>query len=170
VTLVDTAGIRETDGLVEREGIRRAEARAASADLVLWLEDASQPVTAPALPGAVRVATKIDLIDSGAERSSDVAVSSTSGAGVNELIALIASRILAELRAVESPLITRSRHRSAVQAAAASLAHARLLESGPLEVRAEDLRIASDALARITGRIDVEDLLDVIFRDFCVGK
>jgi tRNA modification GTPase len=170
VTLVDTAGIRETDGLVEREGIRRAEARAASADLVLWLEDASQPVTAPARPGAVRVATKIDLIDSGAERSSDVAVSSTSGAGVNELIALIAGRILAELPATESPLITRSRHRSAVQSAAASLAHARLRESGPLEVRAEDLRIASDALARITGRIDVEDLLDVIFRDFCIGK
>jgi tRNA modification GTPase len=155
---------------VEREGIRRAEARAATADVVLWLEDASQPVHAPAPPGSVRVATKIDLIDSDAERSRGVAVSSLSGAGVDELIALISRRILAELPGAESPLITRSRHRSAVQSAAGSLTQARLRQSEALEVRAEDLRAASDALARITGRIDVEDLLDVIFRDFCIGK
>jgi tRNA modification GTPase len=168
VTLVDTAGIRETEGVVEREGIRRAEARAASADLVLWLEDAAGPSGPPSPPGAVRVATKIDLIDSGVERSCDAKVSSATGAGVNELIAMVTDRILAALPEAESPLITRSRHRSAVQAAAASLAVAR--QSGPLEVRAEDLRIATDALGRITGRIDVEDMLDVIFRDFCIGK
>jgi tRNA modification GTPase len=170
VTLVDTAGIRETEGLVEREGIRRAEARAAAADLVLWLEDASWPAASPAPAGSVRVATKIDLIDSGVERSLEAAVSSTTGAGINALIALITSRILADLPEAESPLITRSRHRSAVQSAASSLAAARQGQSAPIEVRAEDLRIASDALARITGRIDVEDMLDVIFRDFCIGK
>jgi tRNA modification GTPase len=170
VTLVDTAGIRETDGAIEREGIRRAEARAESADIVLWLEDASASGGPPAPANAIRVATKIDLIDSAAQRSPETAVSSRTGAGINDLIALITTRIVAGLPPAESPLITRSRHRSAVQAAASSLAKARSSEGSALELRAEDLRLASDALARVTGRIDVEDLLDVIFRDFCIGK
>jgi tRNA modification GTPase len=170
VTLVDTAGIRETDGAIEREGIRRAEARAAAADVVLWLEDASDSSGPPAPANAIRVATKIDLIDSAAQRSPGAAVSSRTGAGINDLIALITTRIVAELPPAESPLITRSRHRSAVQSAAGSLAKARSSDGSALELRAEDLRLASDALARVTGRIDVEDLLDVIFRDFCIGK
>jgi tRNA modification GTPase len=171
VTLVDTAGMRETEGLVEREGIRRAQVRAEAADLVLWLVDATSAADTGESPArAMRVLTKVDLVDSVGERSHDAAVSSVTGAGVNELIALVTSRILSTLPEAESPLITRARHRSAVQAAVTLLTKARSSETGALEIRAEDLRQASDSLARITGRIDVEDLLDVIFRDFCIGK
>jgi tRNA modification GTPase len=170
VTLVDTAGIRETDGAVEREGIRRAERRAAEADLVLWLTDAGSSPSVEPPPRALHIATKIDLIDSLGERSFDAAVSSVSGVGINDLILLMTDRIRSSLPETESPLITRARHRSAVLAAASLLAKAGSAEATALEIRAEDLRLASDALARITGRIDVEDLLDVIFRDFCIGK
>ncbi|HVY20032.1 MAG TPA: tRNA uridine-5-carboxymethylaminomethyl(34) synthesis GTPase MnmE [Bauldia sp.] len=176
VTMVDTAGLRAAEGAVEREGIRRAEARAAGADLVLWLVDVTAPAPGLTPPhGAVRVATKIDLIDSDAERSRRTAgfhacVSSASGDGLPELVAMMTDKVLAGLPAAESPLITRSRHRVAVRDAVAALASARAAGTSPLEIRAEDLRRASDFLARITGRIDVEDLLDVIFRDFCIGK
>lgn len=173
VTLVDTAGIRQTGGLVEREGIRRAEARAAVADLVLWLTDVTADADVPAPDGALRVVTKRDLIDSDRQRSLpsfDAVVSSVSGDGIQDLIGLITDRVAATLPPTESPLITRSRHRSSIAHASEALASARAAHETALEIRAEDLRIASDSLARITGRIDVEDLLDVIFRDFCIGK
>lgn len=174
VTLVDTAGLREAEGAVEREGIRRAEARAADADLVLWLADVTSPVGEP-LPGALVVGTKIDLIDSEGERSSlaaryDCLVSSKTGAGVDALLADLTSRIATELAPAESPLVTRARHRTALLQCVDALRTALAGDGRPLEFRAEDLRSAGDALGRITGRIDVEDLLDVIFRDFCIGK
>lgn len=176
VTLVDTAGLRKAEGAVEREGVRRAEARAAGADLVLWVTDIAGGAAATAPPPrAIKIATKIDLIESEVERSFrttdfDACVSSATGEGLNDLIGLLTAKILAELPAAESPLITRARHRSAVRNAFDALASARSAGTSPLEIRAEDLRRASDSLARITGRIDVEDLLDVIFRDFCIGK
>jgi tRNA modification GTPase len=176
VTLVDTAGLREAEGAVEREGIRRAGLRAADAAVVLWLVDASAgPAERPAPPDAVKVATKIDLIESDAERSRVVAgfdarVSSTTGEGLGDLIGLLTTKVATELPPAESPLITRARHRSAIRDSLEALASARAAATAPLEIRAEDLRRASDSLARITGRIDVEDLLDVIFRDFCIGK
>lgn len=174
VTLVDTAGLREAEGAVEREGIRRAEARAGNADLILWLADVTNPVGDP-LPGAITVGTKIDLIDSAAERLRlaaryDHLVSSTTGTGIDALLAALTRRIASELAPAESPLVTRARHRTALLQCVEAL-RAGLADDGrPLELRAEDLRSAGDALARITGRIDVEDLLDVIFRDFCIGK
>ena len=176
VTLVDTAGLRAAEGAAEREGIRRAEERAGKADLVLWLTDVTLPDPGPSpLPGALRVATKIDLIDSDAGRSirtaqSDAAVSAKTGEGINQLLQLIASEMAADLPPPESTLITRSRHRSAVRDCLVAIQSARSDQQKPIELRAEDLRLASDSLARITGRIDVEDLLDVIFRDFCIGK
>lgn len=174
VTLVDTAGLREAEGLVEREGIRRAEARAADADLILWLADVTNPIGDP-LPGAITVGTKIDLVDSDAERSRLAArykhlVSSTTGAGIDALLADLTRRIATELALAESPLVTRARHRTALLQCIEALRAALAGDGRPLELRAEDLRSAGDALARITGRIDVEDLLDVIFRDFCIGK
>jgi tRNA modification GTPase len=175
VTLVDTAGLREAEGMVEREGIRRAEARARDADLVLWLFDASKPPTPSPVPDAIRIATKIDLIDSDAERSrvrtaADIALSALQCAGLDTLLDLLAKHLAKALPAVESPLITRARHRAAVSACAEAVRAAVREAEMPLEVRAEYLRQAADSLARITGRIDVEDLLDVIFRDFCIGK
>jgi tRNA modification GTPase len=178
-TLVDTAGLREAEGLVEREGIRRAEARAAAADIVLWLSD----VTAknggrPAPPGAIRVGTKIDLIDggidSGADRSRlppfDFLVSAETGQGIDALLAALAGRLAVTVGLDEPPLVTRARHRAALVACRDALLAALSDDGRPLELRAEDLRAAGNALARITGRIDVEDMLDVIFRDFCIGK
>jgi tRNA modification GTPase len=176
VTLVDTAGLRETDGLVEREGIRRAEARAGRADVVVWLVDmtVSGPVPPP-FPGMLLVATKLDKIDSEAERKLlsngfDAAVSAVTGDGVNELLGLLSKRISAEIPPTESPLITRSRHRSALEDCLQAMRAALAGTAEPIELRAEELRRAGEALARITGRIDVEDMLEVIFREFCVGK
>jgi tRNA modification GTPase len=178
-TLVDTAGLREAEGLVEREGIRRAEARAADADIVLWLTDVTGKNGAPpALPGAIRVGTKIDLIDRGidsdADRSwfpgFDFLVSAETGQGIDALLAALAARLAVNVGLDEPPLVTRARHRAALLACRGALLAALSDDGRPLELRAEDLRVAGDALARITGRIDVEDMLDVIFRDFCIGK
>jgi tRNA modification GTPase len=177
VTLVDTAGLREAEGAVEREGIRRAAARADAADLVLWLGDATAPAVAPPpLPGPVlRVCTKADLLVAPEDRARaaaahDFLISSASGEGVPALLAAVTARAMAALSPGESALMTRARHRAAVTAAAEALVAALVEDGRALELRAEDLRRASDALARVTGRIDVEDLLDVIFRDFCIGK
>ena len=175
-TLVDTAGFRETEGLVEREGLRRAGERAARADLVLWLCDLGGRQQPPPLePPVIRVGTKLDLIDSAAERSRlaaayDVTTSARTGEGVSQLLTLVSATIAETMAPAESPLITRARHRTALNAAVAAMRAGLADDRRALELRAEDLRRAGDAIARITGRIDVEDLLDVIFRDFCIGK
>jgi tRNA modification GTPase len=173
-TLVDTAGLREAQGLVEREGIRRAEARAAGADVVLWLSDVTAGLGSPAPPGAISVGTKIDLIDSETERSRlagfDFLVSAETGQGIDGLLAALAARLAVDATPEEPPLVTRARHRAALVVCRDALVTALSDAGRPLELRAEDLRAAGDALARITGRIDVEDMLDVIFRDFCIGK
>ncbi len=176
-TLVDTAGLREAEGAVEREGVKRAGARAGGADVVLWLSDltgaAAEPP--PLARSAIRVGTKVDRIDSAAERSRlgaafDVLTSAATGEGVNDLLTMIGAKLRAEFSPGESPLITRARHRAALGGAAEAINAALADDARPLELRAEDLRRAGDAIGRITGRIDVEDLLDVIFRDFCIGK
>lgn len=176
-TLVDTAGMREATGAVEKEGIRRASERAAGADLVLALSDISDKTAAGAAPTAgpvLRVGTKLDLIDSDCERlrrqkSFDVVVSSKTGEGLGELCNRIAAHLSAVLAPGESPLITRARHRQALESCLAAVEAARVEDSAD-EIRAEQLRQATDELGRITGRVDVEDLLDVIFKEFCIGK
>jgi tRNA modification GTPase len=177
VTLVDTAGLRETEGLAEQEGIRRARARAAEADLVLWLTDMTGPGAAG--PGAIdvpvlRVGTKADLIVS--ERALarhaeafDVVISAVAGLGVDGLIQRLGQFAAKEFRPRESDLIVRARHRAALVACAAALAAAQANFAEP-EIRAEELRRAGDALGRLAGRIDVEDVLDAVFREFCIGK
>ena len=94
-------------------------------------------------------------------------ISALTGAGLDPLLAALATRI-AETYRIEAPVLTRARHRQALEAAAASLARARAADLP--ELRAEDLRLALRSLGQITGTVDVEDLLDVIFRDFCIGK
>jgi tRNA modification GTPase len=178
-TLVDTAGMREAVGAVEQEGIRRARERAGRADLVLALSDMAGEGFAEAVPTdggvpALRVGTKLDLIDSEDERCRrmrgfDVAVSSRTGEGLDGLCDRIAAFLAAELAPGESPLITRARHRSALENCRAAI-EAALGRYIADEIRAEELRRATDVLGRITGRVDVEDLLDVIFREFCIGK
>jgi tRNA modification GTPase len=172
VTLVDTAGLRETESLVEREGIARARRRADAADLILALSDKdSLAETIPSPASIVHVRTKADLVDSDSKRDStaDIAISVRSGAGLDDLVRLIGHR-LDLARPMPSQLITRARQREGVSR---SLEHLRELArdgGAAVEVKAELLRSAADALGRVTGKVDVEDLLDVIFSEFCIGK
>ena len=166
VTLADTAGLREAAGAVEREGVRRALERAERADLRLVVAAPDAGDFALARPGDIRLLNKIDL---GAEVPAGViGVSAATGAGLDLLEAALAEKVGLAYGASEHPLITRARHREGLRECAAALARAG--EGSEADLVAEDLRLAARALGRITGRIDVEELLDVIFRDFCIGK
>ncbi len=172
VTLLDTAGIRETDDPVEREGVARAKARAAAADLVLWVTDASQDADAASKGSAEQwlVRNKIDLAP--AEEPSaakEFRVSAATGAGMDALLAALTTFARDSMGALEPALVTRERQRRLLEEAAASLGRA-IAEAEREDVFAEELRMAARALGRLTGRVDVEDILDVIFRDFCIGK
>ena len=175
-TLADTAGLREAEGIVEAEGIRRAVARGQAADLVLWMEDMSKSSTSDQEAGAIgadalwRIGGKADLIDSASKRSRDFdfPVSVVTGYGLGTLTEALSS--FAADRCGEGAVVTRERHRAALTDCRDALLRAESgFDSGP-ELLAEELRIAGDALGKITGRIDVEDLLDVIFSEFCIGK
>jgi tRNA modification GTPase len=225
VTLVDTAGLRETEEPIEAEGVRRARARAAAADLVIVVGEAGgggaedlqasagavedwggeaepgeglrgyRPLV-PRVPslqgpsardpspqpppsrgggedgadsltaGALLVANKIDL--GGAVPPAALGVSVRTGAGMNALRARLADEARTLTETGGPPPLTRARHRAALQEAAACLARA--VDADLAELRAEDLRLALRALGRITGQVGVEDLLDTIFRHFCIGK
>ncbi|MCH8684110.1 tRNA uridine-5-carboxymethylaminomethyl(34) synthesis GTPase MnmE [Pedomonas mirosovicensis] len=168
VTLIDTAGLRETDDPVEAEGVARARARAQAADLRLHLTPyGEEPETTEG--ESLSVITKIDLGGgSPGHRDGRFYISVVTGAGLTELVAHLADWASKALGGGESVLLTRERHRHALEACRAHL-HAALTQPD-LVLMAEDMRLAARALGRITGRVDVEDLLDVIFRDFCIGK
>jgi tRNA modification GTPase len=222
VVLADTAGLRDSDDLIEQEGLRRALRRAEEAEIRLFVFDARNPAEAcgaSAWPGpdTILLANKSDLLRNNplrpsggrgrdpsrsdgrvrwepaatvvsptspqpspppvAEREVTVAtaglpqgalpVSALTGEGVDALLSALGDRV-AESYRTEAPVLTRARHRQALEEATASLRRAL---GAPLpELRAEDLRLALRSLGRITGTADVEDLLDVIFRDFCIGK
>lgn len=172
-TLVDTAGLRETESAVEREGVRRALLRGGEAELVLWLFDAESAAAPPAgLEGRiVRVRTKADLIDSGTERrriEADHILSARTGDGIEGLIGGLTAFLQDRLKGGDSALVTRERHRVALGIARAALGDA--LNAAVPEIAAEDLRRASDAVGRVVGRVDVEEVLDVVFKSFCIGK
>ena len=172
VTVIDTAGIRETDDPVEQEGVRRARARADEADLVLWLDDgvASGPAVARAVP-AWTVRTKIDLeprrLDAG---SFDFRISASRGDGVRELVAALVGFAQDYFGSGEGGPIGRIRHRELLRETAVLLRRSITVVDEGEEFVAEDLRAASDCLGWLLGRVDVEDILDKIFRDFCIGK
>ncbi len=170
VKLYDTAGLHDTDEVVEREGIRRARKLMAEADLVLYVEDVSAEPSADQAPdGALRVGTKGDLRRR-SKSNYELVVSTTAGTGLEALRALIGQHLKTKVHPQSMAIPTRARHRDALAASLAALkASLRAPERG-LDLRAEDLRIAGDELGRITGRVDVENLLDVIFGEFCIGK
>jgi tRNA modification GTPase len=172
VVLADTAGLRDSADEIEREGLRRALMRAEAAELRLFVFDAALPADAAGAqawpgPDTLLVANKIDLAPSAKLPPGAVAVSALTGEGVTALAAALTARIAAQYQA-GAPLLTRARHRAALEMAREAL-H-RSLEAPLAELRAEDLRLAWRSLGRITGHVDVEDLLDVIFADFCIGK
>jgi tRNA modification GTPase len=171
VTLVDTAGLRDGGDVIEQEGVRRAKLRATSADLSLRLYSADNfPQTLDATVELV-VASKCDL-EPAALPNGVLALSTKTGEGVEALLAELEQRVIKGMEVQEAPGITRIRHRQALEQAQEELQRA--LDGAAInkepELIAEDLRLASRALGRITGRVDVEDLLDVIFSDFCIGK
>lgn len=170
VIVSDTAGIREASSDVEREGIRRSLAAARDADLVLWL--AENPESIPPLTfsreTSLAIRSKQDLaLDS---RFDGLAVSAKTGAGIDQLIAEIARRASEAVGSATEPALTRARHREALENALADIGAFLNGPPGPIELRAEDVRRAAQALGRITGRVDVEDVLDQIFSRFCIGK
>jgi tRNA modification GTPase len=189
VTLIDTAGIRDSADPVEQEGIRRARERVAMADLVLWLTDASadsadadgETLAKLSAADVWLVRNKIDLVgdkrcarnesSSTNEAKKTFLLSALTGAGMEPILAALAASVQAFFSAAEAPMVTRARHRRALEETIAALDRAMAQgPSGGEELIAEDLRSAAMALGRLTGRVDVEDLLDVIFREFCIGK
>jgi tRNA modification GTPase len=175
VTVIDTAGIRETDDPVEQEGVRRARARAAEADLVLWLsetDDSKVPEDACSPVWLVR--NKIDLAKAPAAVSGNgdpsFAISASRGDSLGELISALVGFAQEYFGSTEGGLITRVRQRELLLLAAASLERSVVAVREGEELAAEDLRSAAYALGRLLGQVDVEDILDVIFREFCIGK
>lgn len=169
VTLIDTAGLRETDDPVEAIGVARARARAEAADLRLHLTPFGEE-PAPVDENTLAVITKVDLGDTASTGAQDgrFYISVMSGAGLGDLVAHLADWAGKALSGGESVLLTRERHRHALENCRVHLESAQFQPD--LVLMAEDMRLAARALGRITGRVDVEDLLDVIFRDFCIGK
>jgi tRNA modification GTPase len=178
VTVIDTAGIRETDDPVEQEGVRRARARAAEADLVLWLADA--PGEAIQRDGAAPVwviRNKIDLDAVGqpgaptlGQSGAGFRISASRGDGLAELISALVGFAQDYFGSNEGGLIGRTRQRQLLQDAAVSLRRSMEVVGKGEELAAEELRAAAHSLGGLLGRVDVEDILDVIFREFCVGK
>ncbi|MBJ6128028.1 tRNA uridine-5-carboxymethylaminomethyl(34) synthesis GTPase MnmE [Microvirga splendida] len=170
VIIVDTAGLRESADLIEQEGVSRARARAQDADLVLWLVPPDGEGSAP--PPArrlLKVGTKADLQPF--RQDCDVMVAAATGEGLPELIARLEAEA-ASLMGQGDAVITRERHRKALGRAHEALVRARamLVGRGPLELAAEEVRLSARAIGEITGRVDVEDVLDRLFSSFCIGK
>src|SRR5712671_6221178 len=186
VTVIDTAGIRETDDPVEQEGVRRARARAAEADLVLWMIDAeheASPHRGAAPIWTVRNKIDLDAIRADSPNSrqgavagqhralgSDLGISATRGDGMPELISALVGFARGYLGSGEGGLINRARQRALLQEAADSLQRSIAVLGKGEELMAEELRTAAHSLGKLLGRVDVEDILDSIFREFCVGK
>lgn len=177
--LVDTAGLRDSTDPVEQEGIRRARARAASADIKLLLFDGARlpaldtQTQALADANALVIISKADALSAPSPVSvaglTPLPVSVQRGEGLDALLATLEARLRASLdMAGAAPLITRERHREALTQALGHLQ--RFLQGLPIELACEELRLAAQQLGKITGKISVDELLDAIFREFCIGK
>jgi tRNA modification GTPase len=192
VTILDTAGMRETRDPVEEEGVRRARACAEASDLVLWVTDAtlkdSVPppahLTEPGAPPVWVLANKSDLAQGGDPATASDGQTARGGGMVcyrtsaltGEAIDYLVGGLAEYARQFfagsgESALVTRQRHRTALAGCAEALGRACGEDAaGSEDIIAEELRLAARALGRLIGRVDVENVLDVIFRDFCIGK
>jgi tRNA modification GTPase len=190
VTVIDTAGIRETDDPVEQEGVRRARARADEADLVLWLvdrpevardHDSATPLWIVRnkidLDSRISTETAIEVTGSppsaglwGEPGKAEFEISAARGDGVSRLISALVIFAQEFFGQGEGGLIARERQRDLLRQTAGALRRSIAMFAHGEEFAAEDLRAAAFALGRLLGRVDVEDILDVIFREFCIGK
>lgn len=169
VILADTAGLRETEESIEAEGIRRAVKKAEEADLVIYLIDPTNAVSFT-LPDSIRPEKLLTVYSKADLKKVDgaLSISTKTRAGLEALHQKIKTILSEQMGKSGTGVITRERYRVALQDCVRSLNQA--VQQTELELKAEDLRMAARALARITGRIETDDLLDVIFRDFCIGK
>ena len=180
VTLVDTAGLREAGDDIEREGVRRAKLQAEAADIRLLV--LSPDTRAP--QGEMEATQAADLVicnkaDLGAVPAAELgsfaggetlSLSTSTGEGETALLAALQGLVTQRTGAKEAPVLTRERHRQALSEACTALERALAIADTGLELAAEDLRLAQRALGRITGAVDIEQLLDIVFADFCIGK
>ncbi|MBI4968805.1 MAG: tRNA uridine-5-carboxymethylaminomethyl(34) synthesis GTPase MnmE [Rhodospirillales bacterium] len=173
LTVIDTAGLREAQGTIEAEGVRRALARAEQADLKLVMFDAlawpTQDIGSAWLidRDSLVVVSRIDLCPEKPIHGA-IALSVKTGQGTAQLLEGLEAEIRKRLVGSDQSMITRPRHRAALEECRSHLGQS-LLAPSP-DLAAEELRQAARALGRISGRVEVEELLDVIFREFCIGK
>ena len=165
VILSDTAGLRQAQDAIEEEGVRRAKERAKVADLRLLVLDGSGPAEVE-LHGDVEVRSKADLVTD--RNHVGLWISAKTGEGLSDLVDLLAAHAQNRMEAGDAPVLSRARHRAAVEKARVHLANV-LAASAP-ELSAEHMRLALREIGRLTGRVDLDELLDVVFRDFCLGK
>lgn len=181
VRLADTAGFRETADNIEAEGILRAQTEINTADLVLLVIDGSQPGWAETADKMCQefgspfliIASKSDkgLVAADLDEDGYLSADLTQSKTAQKIEAALHSYLAPLNQANQTPIITRARHRDAFAAALVSLQHSQTLSwEGDIALIAEDYRRAASALGRITGHIDVEELLDHIFSRFCIGK
>ncbi|MBM3579599.1 MAG: tRNA uridine-5-carboxymethylaminomethyl(34) synthesis GTPase MnmE [Alphaproteobacteria bacterium] len=170
VRISDTAGIRETSDPIEKEGIRRALEKAAAADIKIFLVDATNPVLREDLidENTLLVANKTDLQSITNYELGITKVSLVRKIGVTDLLRDLEKKILELIPSQSSPLITQERYRIALQNCAENLQNFSLQKN--IELAAEDLRLAARELGKIIGDVGVENILDVIFSRFCIGK
>ena len=172
VIVSDTAGLRDNSkDEIEQIGMQRTQMAGNQADLIIWVSASEQDHQKQLLQSdaeRIFVTNKIDLQD--VEVLQGIGVSAKTGTGMDELIKLISDKVADKFGGTEPALISRERQKSAIEMCVKHINDALADETGSLELVSEQLRLAASQLARLVGRIDVEDLLDVIFRDFCVGK
>ena len=179
VVVSDTAGVRQATGQVEQEGIRRTLGRAREADLILWLIDVTAPPAEVPAEIAARsdrtlvIANKMDLLASGVLHplpGGAIGISVLTGDGMDNLARRLTAFVRARIGESEAPVLTQARHRQQLERCMAPLKSFLGSPIGEVELRAEDLRRAAHALGRLTGAVDVEDVLDEVFSRFCIGK
>jgi tRNA modification GTPase len=174
VLFSDTAGLRETDDIVEAEGIRRTRARGREADLRIWLS----PLDETDFEGVetsdqdILVTSKIDLGQPQNVSRETFQLSAKTGEGLKELLGEIENRLVRLAKPQVSPGLTQLRHRRAIESALQHLNSAEMaLRNGiGFELAAEDMRLSARSIESLTGYLDVEHVLDSIFSDFCIGK
>lgn len=173
VIVTDTAGVRESDSAVEKIGIQKAIERSSTADLVLLLTDISSPIQVSrpvTAKDVLRIGTKLDLGGGGGSGDGyDLVISSVTGAGISGLLETIGKRAIS-CTASGSLVPARARHVDLLNKSRKSLDAAISGEDNPIELRAEMLRTAANTLGKITGTVQVDELLDLIFSEFCIGK
>ena len=181
VTFFDTAGLRETNNPIEREGVKRARAKADNANIKIILSDSqlwpnlSSGVLELIDANSILALNKSDLLENHSHETAPhiecpyFFLSSTKGDGFEKLLVFLESKIISMLEIGDAPNLTRNRHRVALEDCQNALLRFLERPSDPA-LRVEDVRLAIRSIGKITGRVDVEDILDLVFSEFCIGK